>query len=423
MACRSEWRLFVLEIRRLALLTFLFLPLGVVSCTSEVSSPEVAAPPPGAGAEGRIELDPDAFKLAGIEVAEARKAALPRVLEVAGRVGLNENRVARVGSLVNGRIAGVSANVGDRVKEGQRLAEIQSHEVDDARAEYAKAKAELERDESQLEFATKVRDRAERLYDLKAGSLEELQRAETDVHRAEMDILVSKAEIGRLEELLEHIGLSVEGAMDEYTRIGAVRTEHYEELERIPVNSPITGTVLERMVTPGTVVSTSDDLFIVTDLSTLWIHAEVPESYLNSLKNGQSAIVHVEAYPDIGFPARLAHIGDVLNPATRTVQVRCETNNPGGKLRSEMYATVQFELGAGDETVTVPQGAIQDIDGQSVVFVQGADTRFEARNVDIGRSWNEQVSILNGLQPGEKVVTQGSFLLKSEMLKSRMQEE
>jgi cobalt-zinc-cadmium efflux system membrane fusion protein len=405
------------------LLAFLILPLGLASCTSEVTSPEESSPSSAPGADGKIELDPDAFNLAGIEISETEKAVLPQILEVAGRVGLNENRVARVGSLVNGRIADVGANVGDRVQEGQCLAEIQSHEVDDARANYAKAKAELERYESQLEFATKVRDRAARLYDLKAGSLEELQRAETDVHRAEMDILVSKAEIGRLEELLEHIGLSVEGAMDEYTNKGAVRTEHYDELERIPVSSPITGTVLQRMVTPGTVVSTSDDLFIVSDLSTLWIHAEVPEAYLNSLQNGQTAVIRVEAYPDTAFPARLAHIGDVLNPATRTVQVRCETNNPGGKLRSEMYATVQFELDAGEETVTVPKSAIQDIDGQSVVFVQDAPTRFEARHVDPGRSWNDQVAILSGLQPGEKVVTQGSFLLKSEMLKSRMQEE
>jgi cobalt-zinc-cadmium efflux system membrane fusion protein len=368
-------------------------------------------------------LDPDALKLAGIEIAEAQMAVLPQVLEVAGRVGLNENRVARVGALVNGRISDVDANVGDRVKEGQRLAQIQSHEVDDARADYAKAKAELERYQSQLDYATKVRDRASRLFELKAGSLEELQRAETEVHRAEMDILVSRAEIGRLEEHLEHIGLSAEGALEEYTTAGMARTGHYDELERIPVNSPITGTVLERMVTPGSVVSTSDDLFIVSDLSALWVHAEVPESYLNSLQSGQSAIVRVEAYPDTGFPARLAHIGDVLNPATRTVQVRCETNNAGGKLRSEMYATVLFELGSGDETVTVPKGAIQDIDGQQVVFVQAAGSRFEARRVETGRSWKERTAILSGLQPGEKVVTDGSFLIKSEMLKSRMQEE
>ena len=413
----------MLEIRRWIILSLVLLPPVLGSCTTVVTTPteaETAAPD---RQDQRVELDPDAFELAGIRLAEARIAALPQVLEVAGRVGLNENRVARVGSLVNGRISEVYANVGDRVKAGDRLATIQSHEVDDARADYAKAKAELERCQSQLEYATKVRDRAARLLDLKAGSLEELQRAETEVHRAEMDILVSRAEIGRIEEHLEHIGLSVEGALEEYTETGAVRTDHFDELERIPVDSPITGTVLERMVTPGSVVGTSDDLFVVSDLSTLWVHAEVPESYLNSLQSGQSVIVRVEAYPDVGFPARLAHIGDVLNPATRTVQVRCETDNAGGKLRSEMYATVLFELGSGDATVTVPKDAVQDIDGKSVVFVQTAPLGFEVRNVETGRSWNEQIAILSGLSPGDTVVSQGSFLLKSEILKSRMQEE
>jgi multidrug efflux pump subunit AcrA (membrane-fusion protein) len=413
----------VLKIRGWAGPVFLLVVLGTGSCTSELNTPVEPEPLGSPKTLDQILLDPEAFELAGIELVETQVASLPEILKVAGRVGLNENRVARVGSVVSGRISEVYANVGDKVREGQRLAQIQSHEVDDARAQYAKGKADLERAQSELEYATQVRDRASRLLDLKAGSLEELQRAETEVHRAEMDILVSRAEMGRWEELLEHMGVSVEGALEEYGRSGEAHSAPFDELERIPVNSPLTGTVLERLITPGTVVSTSDDLFILGDLSTLWVHAEVPESYLNSLRRGQTAIVRVEAYPDIDFPARLTYIGDVLNPATRTVQVRCETNNPGEKLRSEMYATVTFELGLGEESVVVPQEAIQDIDGEKVLFVQTGKNQFEPRNVTTGFSWNDQIAISEGLQPSEKVVTRGSFLLKSEMLKSRMQEE
>lgn len=394
---------------------------GVTSCTSQIPAERSPADTQLPGQQ--IQLAPEAIETAGIQTTEVVGACLPQTLESSGRIGLNENRVARVGALLDGRIVEVLANVGDRVVEGQSLAVLQSHEVDDARAEYAKAKAELERVMSELGYATKVRDRAARLYELKAGSLEELQRAEAEVHRSETQILVARAEIGRLEEHLEQIGVSVEGALDEYTRPGAGGGEHFEELERIPVRSPISGTVLERMVTPGTVVSPSDDLFVVSDLSRLWVQAEVPEAYLPLLHTGQRVSVRVESYPEEVFPAHLAHVGDILNPATRTVQVRCVAENPEGRLRPEMYAAVVLDLGAGEEALVVPTAALQDIDGETIVFVLTGEGLFERRPVTLGRRAEHRVSVLDGLKEGERVVTEGSFLLKSEMLKSRMQEE
>ena len=370
-----------------------------------------------------LDLDPEALELAGIEFVAAVKAGLPEILDVAGRVGVNENQTARVGTLVDGRVMKVKANVGDRVRQGQVLAEIQSYEVDDTRAQYVKAQAELERANSQLEFSQKIRDRAARLYELKAGSLEEMQRSEADLHRAQTEIVVIRAEMGRLEEKLEKLGLSIEGAIDEYSEPGGAESEHFDELELVPVVSPLTGTVLTRMVTPGTVVSTSDDAFVVSDLSLLWVQAEVPESYLSALQEGQSVQVRVEAYSDTSFPARLAQVGDVLNPATRTVRVRCEAANPQGRLRPEMYATIRFDLGTGQETVLLPRTSVQNVENRDLVFVRTGTSSFEVRPVQTGRMTESQVSILRGVQPGEEVVTEGSFLLKSELLKVRMQEE
>lgn len=393
------------------------------SCNSASppSEPPPAAPP--SVMQTSLELDPAAIDLAGIEFVEAVEAGLPETLEVAGRIGVNENRTARVGALVDGRITKVRANVGDRVREGQILAEIQSYEVDDTRAQYAKARAELDRANSQLEFSQKIRDRASRLYELKAGSLEELQRAEADLHRAQTEIVVIRAEMGRLEEKLEQLGLSIGGAFEEYTKQGGAQSEHFDSLERVPVVSPLTGTVLERMVTPGTVVSPSDDAFIVSDLSTLWVQAEVPEAYLASLKEGQQVQVRVEAYSDTLFPARLAHVGDVLNPATRTVQVRCEAPNIQRRLRSEMYATVRFDLGTGEKTILLPRASVQNVDDRDLVFVRTGTSSFEVRPVKLGRATETQVSIVEGIGAGEQVVTEGSFLLKSELLKARVQEE
>lgn len=407
--------------RELSLLSLLLLLL-LSSCSSTPPPSQPVASAPDA-LQTSLELDPEALELAGIEFAEAVLAGLPEILEVPGRIGVNENRTARVGALVDGRITRVHANVGDRVQDGQKLAEIQSYEVDDTRAQYAKARAELERANSQLEFLRKIRDRAARLYDLKAGSLEELQRAEADLHRAQTEIVVIRAEMGRLDEKLEQLGLSIDGAFDEYAQPGGAQSGHFDALERVPITSPLTGTILQRMVTPGTVVSPSDDAFVVSDLSTLWVQAEVPESYLASLKEGQSVQVRVEAYSDTVFPARLAHVGDVLNPATRTVQVRCEAANPQGRLRPEMYATVLFDLGTGEKTILLPRKSVQHVEGRDLVFVRKGSSSFEVRPVTLGRMTETQASVLDGVGAGDQVVTEGSFLLKSELLKSRMQEE
>jgi len=362
------------------------------------------------------------MNMAGIEVAEVKVAAIPEILEVAGRVGVNENETARVGSLVEGRVSEILANVGDRVPEGGILARIRSYEVDSTRADYAKAQAELSRWESETLYLQKSRDRIERLVKMKAAPIEELQRAEAELDRAKAGALSARADIGRLDEKLDHMGVSVEGATHEYLEPGAAVGGGYEEAELVPVKAPLAGTVLQRMVTPGVVVNPSDDLFVVSDLSTLWVWAEVPESFLERLREGQKMTLRVEAYPGVEFSGRLAHVSDVLNPTTRTVQVRCEVRNLEGRLRSEMYATVRFDLGSGPETPVVPRTAVQTLDSGSVVFVEVAPSKFESKAVKLGKMNEESVEVLEGLTPGEKVVTKGAFLLKSQKLRSRIEE-
>lgn len=390
-------------------------------CTAPVSTPEPDEETPLP--VDLVLLDPSGAQLGGIEVAEVETAVIPEILSVAGRVGVNENRTVRVGTIVDGRISRVLRNVGDRVKKGEQLALLTSPEVDDTRAQYAKAHTELEHCRAELVYREHLRDRAKRLYDLKAGSLVELQAAEAEVHQYEIEVKIAQTEVGRLEERLEHLGITADGALEEYTEEHGVKSEDYEELESVPVVAPGEGTILERNVSPGTVVSSMDDLFVISDLTTLWVHAEVPETYLAALDVGQKASVVVEAYPGKIFSSRLAYIGHMLNPATRTIQVRCETGNAGLLLRPEMYATVSFELGAEAEAVFVPRESIQNVDGKSVVFVQEGDSEFRMREVQLGRTSESRVIVEAGLLVGEKVATQGSFLLKSEMLKGQLAEE
>ncbi len=118
------------------------------------------------------------------------------------------------------------------------------------------------------------------------------------------------------------------------------------------------------------------------------------------------------------FPGRITYIGDTLNPATRTVEVRCETQNREGKLKPEMYATIGFGVGEVTNALLVPTVAVQDVEGQSTVFIRESDTRFRARKIRVGRQAGSQSEVLEGLSPGEVVVSAGSFLLKSELLKA-----
>jgi cobalt-zinc-cadmium efflux system membrane fusion protein len=151
--------------------------------------------------------------------------------------------------------------------------------------------------------------------------------------------------------------------------------------------------------------------------------ADVPEKNLSSLKNGAPVLIKVAAYPDETFPAKISRVGETLNPDTRTVEVRCVANNHHGRLKPEMYATVGLTVGEKRVTPLVPQAALQEMDGQTAVFVERGEGKVEKRAVKIGRRQGAMVEVLEGLSRGERVVTEGSFMLKSEFSKDKLAED
>jgi multidrug efflux pump subunit AcrA (membrane-fusion protein) len=364
-------------------------------------------------------VDPAALREGRITLCEVKLDRLPEVLRVTGRIGVNENQTARVGAITQGRVVRVHANVGDTVQRGQRLAEIHSHEVHDIRAELTKARADLDRRKSELQFFSKARDRAARLHSLKAASLEQLQRAEADVTVAEQALVSAQAEIDRIIEHLHYLGVSPEPDRP----VRPVAPGSLEPTEWIPVVAPLDGIVLKRMVTPGAVVAASSDLFEIGNLNTLWVNGEVHEKYLPSLKVGLPVDVSVQAYPGQTFVGRLTYVGETLDPITRTVQLRCETRNAERKLKPEMYATIAIDLGKTVEAPLIQTSAITEVGGDSAVFVHEGAARFRVRRIKPGREAGSLTEVLEGLRSGEKIAGSGSFLLKSELLKSRMAEE
>ena len=188
--------------------------------------------------------------------------------------------------------------------------------------------------------------------------------------------------------------------------------------EDVPIKSPIAGTVLVRDITPGGVMQLGDEAFAVANLRTVWDLASVNQADLGFLRVGQSAAVRTNAWPGETFTGRVTLIGAVLDPATRTVQVRITLSNAEGKLKPQMFSTATIDETATRQALFVPQDALQTIDSLPVVFVTADGQHFTARTVRTAPPVGGEVEVTEGLRPGEHVAVAGAFMLKSALLKS-----
>ncbi|MFN8058967.1 MAG: efflux RND transporter periplasmic adaptor subunit [Vicinamibacterales bacterium] len=367
--------------------------------TTASEGPPSSAPPADVVLMARAAQDQ-----AGVGTAPADTLTRADAVEVPGLVALNELRTARIGSLVEGNVVEVLVQPGARVGPKVVLANLHSHIVHDAWASFRKAKADERRLAVELKFAADAEARAERLFADKAVALQDLQRAQTNHVAATEALEVAQTEVRRAAEEMEHYGIT--NGDDPTGEAG----------EQIPVTSPLSGVVLERLVTQGTAVTPGMPLFVVSDLSTLWVLAEVDEARLAQLRVGRDVQVRVAAYPGDRFAGTVGYIGESVNPKTRRVTVRCDVPNDG-RLKPEMYATVLMGEGDPRTMVAVPSSALQTIEGRAAVFVAEDGDRFRVRPVEVGGEQDGLVEIRQGLAGGERVVVAGAFVLKSELLK------
>ena len=390
----------------------------LAACQKE--PPRAAAPAAQEAAERRyVELDAAALAQAGLRVEPVALLRVPVTVRANGRLAANEDLTWRVGAITDGRVIQVLVRVGDRVERGQVLARMFSHDVHESRALYRRAVAEYNRLQSNLEYARRQRDRMRRLFEMKAASQEQLETAENELRNAETALRAAEIEVNRTRQhLVEFLEIPVEGAERREPGVASLSDE-----DLIPIRAPAAGVVLSRLVTAGSVVQPSGELFVISDLSAIWVIAAVQEEFLPRVRPGMMARVSVQAYPDRPFAGRVLRIDEKLDPETRTVQVIIEIDNRRGLLRPEMYAVVELESGGSEQGLYVLQSAIQDVNGQPAVFVETAPGRFEPRPVETGRSIERLVEVRRGLRAGERVVVEGGFVLKSQLLKSTLSED
>ncbi|QNI35791.1 efflux RND transporter periplasmic adaptor subunit [Edaphobacter albus] len=336
----------------------------------------------------------------------------PDLLRFPGKIVLPDNESWHVGVLSTGRIEHVYANLGDYVHKGAVLARMHSHDVHDARATYAIAVAEKSRLQSAATLAQVNYDRMQRLYALRAASVEqteqarqELVNAKTALENGQTDVIRSKT------HLEENLGIPAD----------LPANAHDETAELIPIVAPASGYVLQKNATPGTTVAPATDIFVLGEPRHLWMLAAVGQELLGQLKVGQSAWVTLPGIPGQRFAGRISNLGQEFDPTTRRLQVRIDLDHAGDILRPEMLATAEIAVGETHPLILIAPEAVQQVNGQDIVFVRKAANRFMLRPVRVGGSVNGKAVLEDGVHPGEEVVTQGSFLLKSQLLKASMQ--
>jgi membrane fusion protein, heavy metal efflux system len=364
------------------------------------SNPSAASGPTAAPGEATLTLQPDAAARAGLQVEAVGEQLAPKSAQQAanGVVQANAYRTSAVVSLVGGRVMGVSAEVGQAVGRGQTVAVVFSDELAEAQSKYLAARAELEEHE-------KHHRRTAELVELGAASREELEQATTMMKKAE-------SEIASQRQKLLLLGLTPQ-------RVEALRSTSQVSSE-VSLPAPVNGTVISRSVNPGEVVEANKELMRVADLSTVWVVAQVYEKDLSRVHVGGGASVTSDAYPSRIFRGRVTFVDPQIEQATRTAQVRVEVANPVQALKLGMYVGVAFGANGGAEATapTVPSSAVQNLNGQTVVFLATPDPNtYALRPVRLGAEGEGRYTVLEGLAVGDRVVTQGSFMLRAEWLK------
>jgi cobalt-zinc-cadmium efflux system membrane fusion protein len=339
-------------------------------------------------------LSPEALARASLETEVVERVSAGALVLAPAALELDGAHIATVGPRVAGRVSSVAVSVGDRVRPGTVLARIESADVAAAFADAAAAKT--------------TEQVARQNYERERALLRDGISAQRDVQAAEAELARATAARQVAEGRLNALNLPA----------GAVAATN-----ELPLASPIGGTVVERSVVMGAPVTPTDVLFRIADLTSLWLVASVPETELRHVRRGQTVNVALDALPASTVNGRVSYVADAVRADTRTVDVRVVVPNADGRLKPGMFARARIETGEAANqavsTITIPSSAVQRLAGATVVFVKTGEREFRARVVAAGENTGDRVVVVDGLNPGDVIVTRGSFILKAEAVRGQ----
>ena len=369
--------------------------LALAGCADE----EPPAPPSAVKAE-RAPLAVSALPalVERLRIGKVGNAEIRETLRVPGRIEVDEQRVARVGSSVVGRITQLDAVVGQNVKRGQVLAHLSSTELSSTQLGFLKAF-------SQKLLAERSVQRAQQLFEADVIGQAELQRRQNELAQAE-------AEVSAAREQLKVLGMSEQAIL----RLAATRTVNSQST----VVSSIAGTVIERRGTLGQVVQPADTVFIVADLSSVWLVADIPEQNAGMMRAGETVEAEVAALPGRLLRGEVSFVAATVNPDTRTIRVRMDLPNPDREYKPAMLATVSIK-GKPTRQRTVPSAAVVREENRDYVFVATGPARFQLRSVVLGGEHGGDRVLVGGLADGDQIVLDGAFHLNNERKRLELQ--
>lgn len=355
--------------------------LGISACSTKTTPAMAAELPPGT-----IQLEPGNERLQFIKVETARVTDAAPVVRLTGKVSFDEDHTQRVASPIDGRVNRILIELGDKVRAGQALIELTSPRVSELQADSQKALQDLN-------LATKGLERANKLKQDGAVSEKEAAQAQADFRK-------SKSDAARTDAQLRSLSVSA----SDPTTSAAIRSQ-------------IAGTIVERNILVGQEVraDSAQPLLTISNLADVWILADVYEQDLGMVKKGDSVTIRVPAYPDEVFQGKVDHVGDVLDPVSRTIKVRCSVPNPQSRLKPEMFAKIELTYIANRKAIVIPSSAILTDSEHTRVFVAGSDHVYRQRIVTVGPEVDDHVRVLAGIEVGEQVVTEGAIFLKREI--------
>jgi len=350
-----------------------------------------------------VKIDPNVVLLTKqlsqqVKLYTVSKTEMRDYFRVPATIQVDEQRMARIGASVTGRIKDIEAKLGQNVVQGQVLATLNSTELAQSQLMYIKSTL-------QIVLQTKAVERARLLQEADVIGAAELQRREAELSSAQ-------AELNAAKDQLIVLGMS-ESAIDKLGYTGQIRS--YSN-----VNARIAGTVISRKVNLGQVVQPAEELFIIADLSRLWVVAEVPEQQIDLIDTGEEVLVEIPALNNKKYKAKLIYEGDIVNPQTRTVTIRSDIANINKEIKPDMLASMLIQSNP-ILKLAVPLESIVRENNQTYVFVQMAPNKFRLREVQLGEESNGLVIISSGIEEGELVVAEGAFHVNNERKRKELE--
>ena len=356
--------------------------LSLLACQPKTEEKKTHAP---VLPKDEVMLSPNSPKRGYIKEAIVVASTRPLLDPVTGTVAYDETRTVRVSSPISGRVTGNIARLGERLKAGDTLAMLDSPDLGQAQSDYIRAVADQN-------LAERTFNRLKELFDHGVAPRKDFDQAQDDLERAR-----GEAERARLK--LANLGIKGNNTDNRFALL-----------------APIAGEVTERNINPGMEVrpDLADPLFVLSDLTHLWVLMDVFEKDIGLIHVGQQVLVRVQAYPSQAFPGTIDYISRVVDENTRTVKVRCVLPNAEKKLLPSMYASVEVQSGPHDQGIVIPLGSLFTEGESDWVFVAIDKDHYLKRPVKVGLRLKDKAVIADGLKVGELLVVDGALLLRTE---------